>query len=700
MPSMSSWLRRFFWRIRLRLAVPACLRGWKPPATAALLAAECYMLVLLAVQPPLVHQFQCPIFRTDAGFARGLLAFTRPGGPVEYASALLSQLYLWPWAGAGIIAATILATCLAGAAFLRRMAGPRVWWLGLLAAPPLLALHSRYDYALGGSLAVLTAAAAAAGYAAIRPGTAARQALPGWRGLAVRSVILLVVLAAVYYLAGGAMLLTALLAAMFEVLARGRWTVGVLAVLAGGALPWLGAAFVFDVDLARAYELPLAYAAGRQPQVAAVAVYALLPLASAVAIFHRRMLPWAVGLWRWAFPARAAGLTGGTAGGGAKPSPRPRPGRQADGPTAHAPGPGGGPAGPPGVPPSADADRRRAAIRTFSWAVGTLLLLAISAGWALATLDTDRRHQLRVERFAAGRDWPGVLREVRSMPLRAITPGTLHDMDRALYHTRRLPYDMFRWPQKRGMPGLVLFWDSIPADGAICDKLSEFLLELGHVNEAEHLACEALETLGERPGTLHRLGLVYALKGQPEAASLFWHALARYLGHAGQARQWLDGLAADPSLSSRQDVARIRSCMFRTDQSGKASTESLLLQLLQANPRNRMAFEYLMAHYLLAGQHDKVAQNIGRLNEFDYPDIPRHYEEALMLHAYMTRRPVPLPAGRAVRPDVQGRLEEFLRIRAQYGDDRQGAWRALVRDFGDTYYFYYAFGTSGKGGDG
>ena len=62
-----------------------------------------------------------------------------------------------------------------------------------------------------------------------------------------------------------------------------------------------------------------------------------------------------------------------------------------------------------------------------------------------------------------------------------------------------------------------------------------------------------------------------------------------------------------------------------------AAAESLLHQLLDSNPRNQMAFEYLMAHYLMTTELRRLSRQIGPLETFAYPAIPRHIEEAVLL---------------------------------------------------------------------
>ena len=76
-------------------------------------------------------------------------------------------------------------------------------------------------------------------------------------------------------------------------------------------------------------------------------------------------------------------------------------------------------------------------------------------------------------------------------------------------------------------------------------------------------------------------------------------------------------------------VARIRPLMLRKDYVGDWSTEQILQQCLEANPSNRMAFEYLLAHYLLTSDMKGLASLAPRLKDF-YRELPTHVQEALL----------------------------------------------------------------------
>ena len=88
-------------------------------------------------------------------------------------------------------------------------------------------------------------------------------------------------------------------------------------------------------------------------------------------------------------------------------------------------------------------------------------------------------------------------------------------------------------------------------------KPFDLLLELGRVNEAEHVALEMLE---DAPcgGTLKRLALVKLIKGQTAAARVVLQVLRDDLVWGRWADEYLHRLAADPTLAGDDEIQRMR----------------------------------------------------------------------------------------------------------------------------------------------
>ena len=182
-------------------------------------------------------------------------------------------------------------------------------------------------------------------------------------------------------------------------------------------------------------------------------------------------------------------------------------------------------------------------------------------------------------------------------------------------------------------PTLTLQFESLTATAQrVPLECGDILFDLGRINESQHMAYEALELFGERPHTLQRLVYLHAIKGEPDAARRFLAVLERSLVHRRWARDCLQQLDADPTLAGVPVVASRRALMVERDFTGRLDLETMLGQLLERNPRNRMAFEYLMAYYLLTRRIDKMVANLHRFDDFGQARLPRHCEEAIVIH--------------------------------------------------------------------
>ncbi len=262
----------------------------------------------------------------------------------------------------------------------------------------------------------------------------------------------------------------------------------------------------------------------------------------------------------------------------------------------------------------------------------------------------------------------------------------------ALARTGRLPSEMFHYPQVASSDALLLrdtMWDTVPA---IADWRSDLYLELGRVNESQRWAHEALAVEGETPRVLERMALVYILNGNPEAARTFLRAFETVPFQAARAQRYLAALDRDPGMRADPLVARIRPLMLREDHVGIWSTEQILQQCLEANPSNKMAFEYLLAHYLLTSDIQGFASLVPRLKDF-YGDLPTHVQEALV---GFREADGSLPAG--IDSRTKSRLQSFVEIWKQVENGpAENAWKALAPAFGGTYWFFHIFGRTAAG---
>jgi len=324
-------------------------------------------------------------------------------------------------------------------------------------------------------------------------------------------------------------------------------------------------------------------------------------------------------------------------------------------------------------------------------------ICGLIAAVAWGARDSRRQAILLVDYHARRQDWPAVLAQVpgvigRDTPAAKISVPLVAaylDIQRALYHSGRLSDDLFSLSRPLGMPLLPdekqgMSW---------CIPLSELLLELGQVNHAERWAHEALETRGERPGILRTLATVNQLLGRPQAAGVFLHRLERNPRQAAWARWRLAQLEADPAGDRDVRLQALRSVMVRSDHPGAyVDTETLLRQALEANPHNRMAYEYLMAYYLLGSRLDQAIQLMSRREEVGLTRVPRPYEEAWLLHERLRKADAAPSINLPITSAARERFRVFEERSSRFRNDRLRLRTALEADQADTFWFYYLFG--------
>jgi hypothetical protein len=314
----------------------------------------------------------------------------------------------------------------------------------------------------------------------------------------------------------------------------------------------------------------------------------------------------------------------------------------------------------------------------------------VAAVYGLAVLFAFRdpaKSSLKIALFSHEKRWDDLLEIAREEKTNRFFDAV--QVNRALHHQGKLLESMFEWPQTWGTAGLL-----IPQEyGYVLPlAISDLFFEMGHVTESQHWAYEAQAVNENSPRNLERLFMTHLLKGNPRIA-------ARYLFHLkhsplyGSRTSVFEALLREPSLILKDpDLAQIYNRMPASDFIVRnAYPEDDLVNLLKSNPANRMAFEYLMAWRLLSRQVEEIALESNRLALFRYTHIPRHIEEALLIHMVSKSLESLTITGYAIRKQTIDRFKEFLDAARKIQGDRNMKAHALYAQFRDTYWFYYYY---------
>ena len=590
-----------------------------------------------------------PVFYWGWDFFAEFLS--RPGGIVEYVCALLSQCLFHQALGPLTITALAWSLEAAMTAFLRGVGATPWRLLGYVPPLLLLALYSRYTLHAS---ALLTAATLLAGwlsaccYLRIRPSR-----------FCPRLVLILSGGWLLYLAANGAVLVFGILGFLYELRHPERWRMfPVFLLLAGGT--FLAGYWWFGLT-------PAEVGLGLFPFGLSARVFQSWGLALLYATYL--VLPLSVIVWMvWDSWVRRGFLAGPRRVSGS-PSPQ----AASKGKGAH----GDRQSKPHKVRPPASASALGKQ-GVLGWMAVTSLMLFVVAVVTWLALHKEIGAMLRVDFYSYRKMWPQVLEAAKG------APNNLQVMcakNQALYHSGRLGDDL-RLTQDTQT--LLLYDHKYRPDWSVID----LYLDLGFVNMAHHYLAEAVDIYGERPSLLERLVLVNAVIGNPGTARIYLNALCRVPFHAAWARDYLRRMEVDSSLEGDEEVARLRKSILKDDHVIPLPVDALMLKLLDRDKNNRMAFEYLMAHCLLTKNLKMFAEQCGRFADFNWGELPRYYQEAIVLAVSHLGLEINLK-GRRLADEHGQRHQAFIRKLGAAGSDRLPMAVELQKEYGDSYYYFY-----------
>jgi len=321
--------------------------------------------------------------------------------------------------------------------------------------------------------------------------------------------------------------------------------------------------------------------------------------------------------------------------------------------------------------------------KTSQRKIAIIILIVVS----FVSLNKKRQTIFQAGYYAYHEQWDRLPKCVEKRPNNLVIGG-LNTL--GLYHQDKLLYDMFAFRQASS----VLF---------IKSKVTEFLefseadiyFYLGYVNMAEHKWSTALDGYGERPMILKRLALINMIKGNTGSARVYLESLKRTLFDKNYAYKYLPLIDNENLLSQDPMIKKYRSFMVDDDKPmDHLSAELLLKTLFQNNSKNKMAYEYLMAWFLLTKQVDGIADYANYLSFYGYEKLPPYIEDAVLLYQTKSSKKANLGNFKISR-DAVVRFQEFSQLQRQYPNDIKRIYDASKDKFGNSYLFYYLFSRSG-----
>lgn len=257
--------------------------------------------------------------------------------------------------------------------------------------------------------------------------------------------------------------------------------------------------------------------------------------------------------------------------------------------------------------------------------------------------------------------------------------------NRALSHKGLLLEKLFSYEQILGSQGLFI---DVPFTSEVALPNSDLYFDLGNIEESQRFAFEAQTAMPYSPRVLKRLALNCIILNQKMAAATFINVLA----NNPMENAWVEKhriLVADANLANTDSlIAKKRMDMHKTA-SIKNAPSIKLISLLDKNPANKAAFEYLLALDLLDHNLNDFLLDLEMLPRFHIKKLPTVVEEAIVL--FRTIKPENEELRRyKISSSTMGRFRQFSALTNQNKGDKKKAKQATAA-FKNTYWYYVLF---------
>ena len=162
---------------------------------------------------------------------------------------------------------------------------------------------------------------------------------------------------------------------------------------------------------------------------------------------------------------------------------------------------------------------------------------------------------------------------------------------------------------QNGIAGLL---PDVQSDATSPLPTAEAFYQLGMINVAQRTVFEAQEAIldFQKSGRCYkRLAETNLINGQYEVARKYLTALQKTLFYRDWANETLPLLGNEEAIAKHPEYGRLRQCAYKEDfYFSDHVTPEMLESLYSRNPDNRMAYQYLLAYYMLTGDRERFNQ--------------------------------------------------------------------------------------------
>jgi hypothetical protein len=215
---------------------------------------------------------------------------------------------------------------------------------------------------------------------------------------------------------------------------------------------------------------------------------------------------------------------------------------------------------------------------------------------------------------------------------------------------------------------------------------SDQYFDLGFMHESLQRTYEAQTIFPNSPRLMKRLVQIYLINGNYSLAEKFLHSLGKNMLYHAWVEKYSEYLKDTSLIAKDPELSGKRKCE-PPEEFSSSNYRYKLAKLLDTNPANKIAFDYLLSSVLLDGDLATFIQLIKEYKPLMNKPISKACDEAMVLYYYMANK-TPGPDDFSFSKERKEQFIAFIKAMKPFGNDWQSARNSLAKDFGTTYWYY------------
>jgi hypothetical protein len=316
--------------------------------------------------------------------------------------------------------------------------------------------------------------------------------------------------------------------------------------------------------------------------------------------------------------------------------------------------------------------------------ISVIFLVTLSAWGVVHYADFKAEKVMAYENLVYKEKWEKIIsRAEREQPS---DPVSILAINLALAEKGQLSSKMFQFDQKKNS-----LFPEYKRRGMTPFIANEIFYHLGLVNFAQMFAMETIESTPDAKypvRAFRRVAETFIINGQYDNARKYLIPVSHTLFYRRWAKDCMSYLYNEEKINAHPLWGPKRAISSKYDfYYNNKQIDIALRYLLISNPGNRVAFEYLMAYYLLQKDFDGFIANINMADGFNYKGFPVVWQQA---SAYILTRLSQVPPQLekyTISNDVINSIKSYAQL---FSAEKQDTLK-IKREFGNTYWFYLHF---------